>query len=176
MRHDFEAFIHSLELRHFEPWEFLVGMERGNYPPPQYLWPNVALTAVLLDNLRHHFRRRTTITSAYRAPAYNHLEGGVKLSQHQAFSALDFKVRYTPTWEVAKWLRAQRGELVRLPIQARRVQYISPAGPVPFAELETWDRVRGEASLVRAKIAIGVYDTFCHVDTRGENRSWSGSG
>ncbi len=175
MRTAFDHFIRSLELRHFQPHEFLIGLDDGNTIPPSGLWPNVALTAVLVDNLRHHFRRRATITSAYRCPTYNRSEGGVKLSQHQAFTALDFKVKGVTPGTAAEWLKSQRGELVRLPIQARRVQYVSPAGAVPFAELETWDERGGEGSLVRAKISIGVYGSFTHADTRGENRSWSGA-
>ena len=174
MREAFDHFIRSLELRHFEPEEFLIGLDEGNCICPAYLWPNLALTAVLVDNLRHHFRRPVTITSAYRAPLYNKSVGGVPRSQHCSFSALDVKARGVSPGKAAEWLRAQRGELVRLPIRARRVAYVSPAGEVPFAELETWKLKGGQASMVRAKISIGTYDSFTHCDVRGKNVSWNG--
>lgn len=174
--YDFEAYIHSLELRHFEPGEFLVGMERGNYEPPVYLWSNIALTAVLVDRLRHHFRRRTTITSAYRAPTYNRAVGGVQRSQHCAFSALDVSVRGVEPITAADWLREQRGSLIRLPVTVERVRYQSPAGWVPFAPVETWKNTVDESSLMKFAGGIGVYPWGVHLDSRGENRSWSGSG
>lgn len=172
----FEAFIDSLELRHFKASEFLIGLERGNYLPPAYLYSNIALTAVLVDNMRHRFGRPATITSAYRSPIYNRSEDGVDLSQHLAFTALDVSVSRVPTRKVAEWFREQRGKLVRIPITVRRISYVSPAGAVPFAKLETWLLVDGQASLVRPALGIGTYDTFCHVDSRGLNHSWSGSG
>ncbi len=170
----FSAFIASLELRYFQPSEFLVGLERGNTEPPPWLWPNIALTAIILDRARAHFRRSITITSSHRSPVYNRAVGGSRRSQHPAFTAVDFKVRGVDPARVAELLIEWRGRLFELPITVERVPFVAQAGPVPFAEIQTWTLRGGKASMMRFAGGIGIYRTFTHLDTRGINSTWRG--
>lgn len=165
----FDDFIRSLRLRHFEPGEFLIGLDRGNSMPPDFIWPNIALTAVILDELRSQYGSPVTITSAYRDPEYNRVVGGGLRSQHQAFTALDFKVRGVSPSVVSSLLKSWRGRLFTLPIQVERVEW-----DAPIAEIETWDLRDGEASMMRFAGGIGTYATFVHLDTRGRNHTWGG--
>jgi len=99
----FEAFIDGLGLRHFNAAEFLcmgaAHTDQGspahglNRPPPRELWPNIVLTARVLDDLRNKLGEPIVLTSVYRSPAYNTAVGGVSGSQHMAFTAADFVVR-----------------------------------------------------------------------------------
>jgi len=95
----FEAFINGLGLRHFSPGEFLVlGNQNTSGPcagkntlPPQSLWPRLAQTARMLDEIRHRLNAPVFISSAYRSPAYNSCIGGAQQSQHMNFNALDWR-------------------------------------------------------------------------------------
>lgn len=179
-------FVRSLQLRHFQPSEFLVGMDRGNSMPPRELWPNIALTAVILDKVRAEFRRPITITSAYRSPTYNRRIGGSRRSQHMAFTACDFKVKGVAPSRVAELLLKWRQQptLFRLPVVVVRVRFKGPAGPAPFGEIETWEMTRsaeqgslvlgGGPSMMKFAGGVGRYDTFTHLDTRGVNATWNG--
>lgn len=167
----------SLELRHFSPAEILHNHNApGNTLPPEELWPNIALTATVLDALRASFGRPVTITSSYRSPRYNRAVGGAPLSQHPAWTALDFQVRGVAPAEAAARLREWRGRRFDLPVQVERVHYVADAGPVPFEELTVWDERHGAGSVMEWHGGVGVYRTFVHVDSRGIDHSWSGGG
>lgn len=115
-RADFDAFILQLGLRYFGPAEFLVkggsnssGSCAGrNTDPPRNLWPKIAATARVLDELRHRLGYAIRLTSVYRSPAYNTCIGGESRSYHMIFNASDFQgAQGTP----AQWrneLRAMR--------------------------------------------------------------------
>ena len=68
----FEAFIKGLGLRWFQPAEFLYpgasnasGPCAGkNTPPPEHLWPNIADTALMLDEIREQLGVAVRITSS----------------------------------------------------------------------------------------------------------------
>ncbi|WP_406645648.1 caspase family protein [Aliisedimentitalea scapharcae] len=116
---DFFDFIKALGLRHFSPGEFLIlgGSHNGTGPcagknsyPPRSLWPNIANTAQVLDELRDRIGKPTVITNAYRAPAYNTCIGGATGSQHKQFNALDFKVPGVSTRDIAWALRQMRDD------------------------------------------------------------------
>ncbi|MEY8842903.1 D-Ala-D-Ala carboxypeptidase family metallohydrolase, partial [Cribrihabitans sp. XS_ASV171] len=119
---DFDAFIRSLGLVHFSTDEFLILGGAHNTPggscagkntyPPRHLWPNIAGTARVLDQLRARLGRPVAITNAYRAPAYNACIGGAGSSLHMQFNALDFQVRGMAAPEVAmalRWMRDREG-------------------------------------------------------------------
>lgn len=143
---DFDDFIRSLGLRHFNTDEFLIlggghstpgGACQGkNSYPPRSLWTNIAKTAQVLDHFRDRIGKPIAITNAYRAPAYNACIGGAKRSQHMRFCALDFKVSGMPAPQAAKalrWLRDKEGFF---------------------------------------KGGIGKYNSFTHIDTRGTSPTW----
>ena len=88
----FKQYIDSLGLRHFSAEEFLIKKSRGgvtNIEPPETLWPNIELTARVLDEMREIAGGAIEIHSAYRSPAYNRAVGGEKNSFHMRFMAID---------------------------------------------------------------------------------------
>lgn len=96
----FKAFVAGLGLRHFGPEELLfMGNSNAagascagrNSPPPANLWPRIANTARMLDEIRHRIGASCRILSAYRAPAYNSCIGGESASLHMSFNAIDFR-------------------------------------------------------------------------------------
>lgn len=114
----FEAFIATLGLRHFSASEFLVlggghvtpghkGFGK-NTPPPRPLWPNIANTARVIDELRARIGTPIRITNAYRSSAYNAAVGGKPGSLHMKFNALDFQVPGMSTSDYAAVLRQMR--------------------------------------------------------------------
>ncbi len=96
---EFDAFITGLGLHFFSPSEFLVkggSNSSGNCAgrngnPPRDLWPNIAATARVLDQLRARLGYSVTLTSAYRTPPYNACISGAQFSQHVRFNAADFQ-------------------------------------------------------------------------------------
>ena len=174
MLEDFKAFVHELELDHFQSDEFLVSTERsGNAIPPPALWPNLGATALILDEVRKHFGRALVITSCYRAADFNLRAGGTTRSNHQAFTAADFGVAGAAPADIAELLRSWRGRWFAAPSRFERVQLPIPgAKPVPFAELLWRQGAAGEEFQFAG--GIGKYTRFTHLDTRGLNNSWSG--
>lgn len=169
----FNQFVSSLELRYFRGYELLINTDRtGNEPPPQEIWPNIVATVRLLDLVRAHFRRPIVITSGYRAPEYNRKVGGAPLSQHQAFTALDFGVAGISPPEVGRLLRSWRdeGKWIPVPFLPERVQWQGPGGKIPFKRLPFRDGDNGPE--VKFVGGIGVYNRFTHLDTRGINTNW----
>lgn len=167
----FERYVEQLALRHFVARELL-----GGGVPPRELWPNIALPLRLADLARTHFGRPASISQggAYRDLERNRQAGGARLSQHLAFMALDVTIDGVSGREVAAFFRSMRGKVVELQVQARRVRHVTPWGPVPFAELETWDERHGPRSRVVFAGGVGSYSTFAHVDGRGINSTWQG--
>lgn len=113
----FETHVTALGLRYFKPYEFLVKGSQHSNPsspayglntdPPQGLWPNIDLTAKVLDELRHRLQRAIVVSSVYRSPAYNDAIGGAGDSQHTKFNAIDFSVRGSPVGPT-EWAAALR--------------------------------------------------------------------
>jgi N-acetylmuramoyl-L-alanine amidase len=95
---EFAAFIATLHLQHFSSPEFLVlgsGNAAGhcagkNHVPDKALWPNIAKTALMLDEIRRRLGASISIHSVYRAPAYNSCVGGKPASLHLSFNAIDW--------------------------------------------------------------------------------------
>lgn len=167
----YHDFLESLRLKHFDPREFLVGLDQGNERPPRELWGNIALAATVLDRLRSALGGPIVITSAYRAEEYNRHNGGSGTSQHLANAAIDF----VPPGEVsAAWvqLRKWQGRLFDVAASVERRRLTSPAGEVPFSKLPAWDRREGEGTVMPYLGGIGVYKGFIHLDTRGSSQLW----
>ncbi|WP_299212017.1 N-acetylmuramoyl-L-alanine amidase [uncultured Tateyamaria sp.] len=117
----FEAFIDSLELTYFQPAEFLYlggGNQSGNCAgknalPPQHVWPNIAKTARMLDEIRRRLGASVRITSCYRSPSYNSCIGGASGSLHMKFNAIDWtcSAHSVSYWgEVARQVRSDMRE------------------------------------------------------------------
>jgi len=82
-----------------------------NSLPPANLWPRIANTAKMLDEIRHRLGASCRILSAYRSPAYNSCVGGESASLHMSFNAIDFRCASgTPAeWrDVARAVRSSK--------------------------------------------------------------------
>lgn len=100
---EYETFLTSLGLRHIKPMEMLRPhfKSRGlvcNELPPCELWPNIAATLRVADELRERLGvRLLTIASAYRCPAYNAAcPGAAAHSYHLQNMALDLIFECAP--------------------------------------------------------------------------------
>lgn len=77
----------------------------------------------LLEQLRAHFGKPVTITSAYRTPAHNVKAGGATFSQHLYGRAADIRVQGVSVEDVAacaEHLLPGRGGVGRYPAKAGR--------------------------------------------------------
>ena len=162
MRGELADYIDSFNLRWFRADEILINCDQpGNVLPRRELWPNIKLAALVLDVIRARFDRPAIVTSTYRSPAYNSRVGGSPTSQHQAFCAIDFVMAGTSSREVARYARSLRG----VPIPGFRDG--ADRVPVPGIEFK-------EISDSKFQGGVGDYSNFCHLDTRGCKRDWSG--
>ena len=177
MPNTFHDFVASLNLSHFSANEILVNTGNpGNSIPPKRIWHNIVPTILILDRLRAELGKPIRLSSTYRNREYNHRIGGVKLSQHTAFTAIDFKVRNVTPNKVKKALVKWRDEFEEfaLPINLSR----------KVVQVEGEDIGQKPLSLVLIDGnphfyfdgGIGVYKTFVHLDTRGTNHLWYGPG
>ena len=101
--------------RHFGTREFTRYFEaerRGvrNSTPPRKLWKNVVPTLRVVDDLRESCGKPCRILSSYRSPAYNRRVGGVALSQHLQFNALDIAIKGVSAKRVYERLLQWRAE------------------------------------------------------------------
>ena len=120
----FQSFVQSLGLRYFSANEllFLGASNSGggscsgkNAFPSSELWPNIARTAQMLDEIRHRLGASCRILSAYRNEAYNSCIGGESASLHMRYNAIDFRCETgtSSQWHaVAKAVRASSAEFV----------------------------------------------------------------
>ena len=88
---EFDEFIKSLNLKHFDPYEVRVHCEHPkNGLPPKKYWKNIASTLWMLDVMREEFGSAIHLNSVYRSPAYNRsIPGAAKNSNHKYFCACD---------------------------------------------------------------------------------------
>lgn len=172
----FDDFVASLGLRYFNSGELLVGRYRpDNGPPPIKLWHNMAPTITIVDALREELGSSVKIVSAYRTEAYNNNgnAGRAKLSQHQAFSALDIQTPGHSVEKIAKLLSSwQNSKWFYCPLDFQRKAEKVKAGNIPFGELPrkwglgplgVWFTFRGFVKPYPSKSS-----NFVHIDTRGE--------
>ena len=121
--HDaFARFITGLGLRYFMPVEFLflggrnqpgaTCAGRNDLPPPG-LWPNIAKTARMLDEIRHRLGAPVRLLSIYRNASYNSCIEGERGSLHMKFNAIDWTCSSgsVSTWrDVARAVRSSNPE------------------------------------------------------------------
>lgn len=110
----FRTFALGLDLRYFTAEDLLclnpgdtsatIQAWLGCLPPPA-LWPNIADTARMLDEISHRLAARCEILSTYRCGPYNTRVGGGRASPHRWFNAVDFRCA---KGEVADWRRVAR--------------------------------------------------------------------
>ena len=173
----FQQFIASLNLQHFSAAELLVSTSKpGNAEPPERIWPNIVPTIIILDKLRETLGKPITISSCYRNRVYNQRIGGVKLSQHTAFTAIDFKVRNVSPQRVKNQLIDWRdnGEEFLLPFPIERKRVTVQGETIGQTSLHQYDV--DHQRFFQFDGGIGVYRTFVHLDTRGSNHIWYGQG
>jgi hypothetical protein len=113
---DYEAFLTALHLRHLTPLEILrphfkVRGTVANCLPPRELWPNIATTLRVADEIRQQLGvGLDSIASAYRCPAYNAAcPGAARASCHMQNLALDLVYDCAPE-QVVKTAEALRAK------------------------------------------------------------------
>lgn len=171
---NFAAFVQSLQLRHFSAAELLIGTDRirngvrNSFPPVEF-WHNIAPTIIVLNELRHRLGGAINLTSTYRNPAYNaQLEGAASRSQHMDFRALDFFTSATSIAELADQARELRG--LRFVIPRVGLQFHQEHAPLDLDGLDLEET--GGATHFTWRGGIGEYNTFVHIDCRGQNADW----
>ena len=97
-RQRYKRFLDGLALRHFNSLEVVryadsIHNSTRNSLPPERMWPRIAPTLWVLDQLREYLGAPITLTSIYRSPQYNAAVGGAAASQHMQNRAIDFQVR-----------------------------------------------------------------------------------
>ncbi len=145
-----EQFVDRLGLRYIKgkeltPYWSQVRKGVRNSCPDESLWPNIVPTLMVLDETRHKLGCYICVTSSYRRPAYNAAVGGEPNSFHMRFSAIDFQAGKDKPSEWAKVARSLRGK-----------KFVLPGNSGSFV-------FRG---------GIGLYATFVHLDTRGQDANW----
>jgi N-acetylmuramoyl-L-alanine amidase len=135
----FESFMQTLGLRHFTPVEFLFlgsSNESGrcagrNTLPPRALWPRIANTARMLDEIRHRLGAPIKILSCYRSQAYNDCISGAGGSLHKHFNAIDWRCS---TGTSAQW------RSVAQQVRSSKPQFLGGVGYYPgsnFIHIDT---------------------------------------
>ena len=82
----------------------------SNQEPPRELWGNILPPLRILDELREELGQPITLTSTYRALAYNRAVGSPDGSMHRKFNAIDFQVRGVSPAKVAAVLKDWRAK------------------------------------------------------------------
>ena len=174
---NFENFVATLNLQHFQPSELLINTAcEGNTQPPRSMWGNIVPTVLILDRLRHFLGVPVHLISVYRAPAYNARKdvGGRPLSLHQAFSAADIwagtsGAPVSPRTLYEK-LYGWRDQWFQSPVQINTAPVNVPAGQTPHEPLNVRETNVGREFQFRG--GLNAYETFVHIDTRGINADW----
>lgn len=174
---NFENFVATLNLRHFQPNELLVATtNEDNEAPPEQMWGNIVPTILILDRLRHFLGVPVHLISVYRAPAYNAREdiGGRSLSLHQAFSAADIWAGTSDAPVSPRTLHeildVWRDQWFQSPVQINTAPVNVPAGQTPHEPLNV--RETNEGFEFQFRGGLSRYKTFVHIDTRGINADW----
>jgi len=172
----FPEWYKQLGIRHFSAAEVMAEWDKPlNHPPSVALWPNIAPTITLLDNIRHELGMPIRITSGYRSLKYNKKVGGGKKSQHLIFRALDFQILATSQallqGAARQLILKQRGKV----LEVRGSNLPKPIGEIPFSYQDCWLSVdSNDSHVIRFAGGLGIYGTFTHLDCRGINTTWKG--
>jgi len=101
-----QDFLYSCNIKHFQAYELISGLQSGNTPPEKDLWVNILPTLKMLDECRDVVGR-IRINSCYRNPEYNERVGGSSQSLHKYFKACDINPLDNCVQDVAKWLNSR---------------------------------------------------------------------
>ena len=94
-----------------------------------------------------------------------------RLSQHVAFSAIDFTTPdRTRLPDLHSLLIGLRDTWIDAPQRFARGPVAVEGDPIAFTAL-TWRETAGRTQF-RFRGGVKLYNTFIHIDTRGENVNW----
>lgn len=170
----FADFIANLGLRHFTADEVLrptYNTNNGvaNSRPPEVLWHNIVPTLIVLDAVRAAAGVPISLNSTYRSKAYNNtLSGAAQRSQHLDFRAIDFASSKMKPADLAKIARGMRGKKFTVSMPA--LNLVKDLAPLNLAALQI--RSSGGKTTFEFHGGIAVYNTFVHMDCRGEDQEW----
>jgi len=111
---EYIAYLEGLGLRHFSAREIVrphFNKRDGvtNHIPPRSIWPEIAPTLRVVDELRARLGSRATLLSLYRSPDYNTAIKGASQSRHMLNQAIDLKFACSST-EAFETVKAMREE------------------------------------------------------------------
>ncbi|MEM9735791.1 MAG: D-Ala-D-Ala carboxypeptidase family metallohydrolase [Pseudomonadota bacterium] len=168
----FEQFVETLGLTHFSAEELLTKTTNAeNEPPPAEIWEQIAPTILIVQEVRTRFDRAIRFNSVYRNIPYNRRVGGVKLSPHIAFCAVDFRTtNETVLAEMYHYLNGRAGSWIDAPRRFARSQVTVDGEAISQQPLE-WRRQGGQEQFM-FRGGLSLYSTFIHLDTRGFDARW----
>jgi len=167
---DFHA---ALQLANFTVAELLTRTDRpSNSVPPESIWDNIGPTILTLQKVRTSFGAAITLNSVYRAHDYNkRIPDAARLSQHVAFNAIDFTTGdQSRLPALHDSVIALRDTWIDAPRRFNRAVVSVDQDPIPTMPLE-W-RVNNGQDQFRFRGGVKLYNTFIHIDTRGQNVNW----
>ena len=140
------------------------------------MWPNIAPTLVVLDAIADHFSGKALhVNSTYRNVAYNKVVGGAQRSQHSAFRAVDFSIDGQTPEDLATFAKSLRGKPFTVPISnlqlTNSIPGLATPPPLDLAALSL-KPAPGSGTTFVYHGGIQDYDSFVHIDCRGEDVSW----
>src|SRR6266496_758970 len=168
------ALIASLGLRHFDADEILAPTFNtnagvANSRPPQTLWKNILPTTFVLDEIRERAGVAISLNSTYRSKAYNAtLDGAAPKSQHLDFRAIDFNSSKMSPSKLAKIAEGMRGKKFTMPIAPLKL--VSSQAPLFARNLKI--KSSGGKTTFEFHGGIQDYNSFVHIDCRGQDVSW----
>jgi N-acetylmuramoyl-L-alanine amidase len=172
---DFENLILSIGLNHFTAEEILRPTYNtnggvANSRPPKELWHNILPTIMVLDEIRKQAGVPISINSTYRSKPYNNsLSGAAKKSQHLDFRAIDFASSKMKPSSLAKIARKMVGMTFTIPIPT--LQLLKDQAPLNVKGLKNISS--GGVTTFEFHGGISEYNSFVHIDCRGDDVSWS---
>lgn len=169
----FSDFIAPLGLANFSAAEILTRTDRPtNRVPEEAIWPNIVPTILTLQVVRTQWGAAITFNSVYRAHEYNkHIPDAARLSQHVAFSAIDFTIPDKSRLpDLHALLVGLRDTWIDAPQRYARAAVSVSGDPIPFTPHE-WRETGGQTQF-RFRGGVKLYNTFIHIDSRGQNVNW----
>ncbi len=171
---DFSARIAALNLRYFTAAEILnptykINNGVANSRPPRNLWENIFATIVVLDEIRHQAGVPISLNSTYRSKSYNNtLTGAAPHSQHLDFRAIDFHSSGASPGQLEAIAKSMRGKKFKLPYA--QLNLVAQQAPLDRSGLKI--KSAGGSTTFEFHGGIQAYNSFVHIDCRGEDVSW----